>query len=102
MDNKPDSETREITEEQRKLQELTKSEGWGVARGKLIEYIMDMQSVMNITAKTGEEAIIDIKARMTVVESLNNWLSEIEGTAQQYESNKELITNKKVDHFVRR
>ena len=83
------------------IRETIKSNGWGLIRRKLTDKIMDLQSVMNIEAKTPEEAVNDIRARKSSIEILVSWLKDVEGDLEQYEDNKNLLLDEEYD-IIRR
>lgn len=83
MDN-----TEQIIGIQKRLHALVGHEGWSVARDRLVKRIEDLQNAFSIEDKTEHEMFVDLKARKIASVVLFDWLRDIEGTADQFESNK--------------
>lgn len=86
-----DIDTQKILIEGGQLKTLVGSEGWSVARDFLMQQIIDLQSIRNITATDPTEVIIDIKARTVAIDIILEWLRQVEGTARQHEGNKVIL-----------
>ena len=91
-----DKETQDILSEQHRLETLVGSEGWSVARDKLVQKVLDLQNAFNINETSAELMLIDLKARKIATQVLYDWLRDVEGTAQSAESNKP----KKKSYFI--
>lgn len=94
-----DSETKEIVTEQKKIKELVSGEAWGIVRAKLIEKIGDLQNAFNADDSDPQKLIIDIKARKFATDVLFDWLKDVEGTAEQHNTNS--LTLNKSNYIVR-
>lgn len=94
-----DKDTLNVLSEGETLKFLTEHSGWGIARRKLMDKIIDLQSIKNIRASSPEEVVADIKARNAAVDILMEWLKEIEGAADQYAANKVVL--EETDVFIR-
>lgn len=97
--DKLDPETIENQMEGQDIADLVGHPGWGRVKSLFEAKLMDLQSVLNIDAKDTEGVIIDIAARKSAIEILREWMNEVEGRAEQHESNKSLVSN--ADHVVR-
>lgn len=80
--NKMDKETQEILSEGKQLLSLVNTDGWEMAKNKLVNKIADLQNAFNIEDRTPEEMVIDLKARKIASMILFDWVRDIEGTAQ--------------------
>lgn len=90
-----DKETKDILSEGRAIQELLKHEGWGRAENKLKDMILDLQNINNLDFDNVEKMAIDARSRRMAAETLYGWLKDLHGTAEQYESNKEMVKEDK-------
>jgi|ERR1035437_2707236 hypothetical protein len=94
MDSKED---KVVLDDQGKLQDLVSHAGWGVARKKFVERILELQSVSEYTdfldRMDPTKLLIAMKVDKKVAEVLYDFLAEIEGTAQQ--GVESAVTNKK-------
>jgi len=79
-----DKETLQVLSDGEKLTQLTKSDGWAIARAKFVDKVLDLQSIMNLPQDNLEAALIDIKARKLAIEILQEFFSEIEGASEQH------------------
>jgi len=87
-----DKETKEILSDGEKIKLMVEGDAWSIVRKKMLNQIMDLQSVRNVEiASNPAEILIDIKARLVVIDTLLNFLREIEGMAEQYDSNKDIL-----------
>jgi len=81
-----DKETLETELEGQMVSEYVESDGWRYVRDRLMEKIMDLQSIMNIDPDPNN-VIIDLKARKMAVDILVKQIREIEGRASQHANN---------------
>lgn len=88
MKDNIDKETQQVMDEQKQAEQLVRSDGWGYARAKLVERVLELQNAFNIEDSDAQMMLIDIRARKLATEILYDWLKEVEGTKEQYESNK--------------
>lgn len=77
----PDPETKAILSEQAELKSMVLGTGWGIARGKLTERVMDLQNAFNIEEATPEKMFLDLQSRKMASMVLLDWLRDIEGSA---------------------
>jgi len=94
-----DKDTQKVLNEGERLKSLVENTGWELAKAKLTEKILDLQSIKNLSGVTPEEVVSEIKARNTAVDILMEWLKEIEGSAEQYAGNKVIL--EETDVFLR-
>lgn len=88
------NEDKRILKDGKALYKLANSEGWELARNILMDKMVDLQSVANVEGKTPEEVFNDVKVRRNVAEIMVEWIRDIEGRAEQYESS---VSKKKED-----
>ena len=89
-----DKDTQKILGEQKQVAKLTETEGWNIARNKLVEKVLDLQNAFNINDGNAEQLLIDIRARKLATSILYDWLKEIEGTKDEYDTNKSTLKGK--------
>lgn len=78
-----DKETSDILRGNQTVEELLRHDGWKIVESKLIEKIMDLQSILNVTGETAEQMSIDLKSRKVAIQVLTEWLQEIKGMAEE-------------------
>jgi len=99
-----DKETRKISIEGKRLKELVESEGWQIAKKKLMDKLMDAGSVMNFDSKLDpQKAVIEIAAKKMAIEMVYEWITrDVYGTVEQHKSNsKEIFNEMKEDYIIR-
>ena len=86
---KIDTETRKIMSDGEKLRLMLEHEGWVICRQKLVDKIIDLQSIKNLEHVTDPQSMfLDVKSRALAVDILYSFLKEdIEGTVQQHINN---------------
>jgi hypothetical protein len=82
-----DQETDNVQTTGQMLSDYIKSDGWHWVRDRLMEKIMDLQSIMNVETASVDLAFQDMKARRIAVETLLELIRDVEGTAQQHSNN---------------
>lgn len=102
MNEGKDRETVKILTDGEKIMLLTQHEGWGLVRTKLVDKIIDLQSINNLDpATTPEQLAIDVKARRMAVQIMFEWLKgDVEGSVEQHINNTQLA-NEKETYIVR-
>lgn len=97
----PDKETQRIMAEGEQLLSLVKSDGWAVAKGKLIDYITGLDSISNIDATLpADKQLRIIEVNRTVTQILLQWLRDVEGNAQSVNTQKELLNQNRNKGFI--
>lgn len=81
---------------------MTQSAGWGIARALLIEDIMDLQNIHNVSDASIDNVVVDIKSRKAAVAILYAWLKKVEGRVEQHAANKASLIDKGVDDYIQR
>lgn len=103
MTKRDDQETNEVLTEGEELLNMTRSRGWGIARGKLTEKILDLQNIHNVDDTSIDNVVVDMKSRKLAVAILFAFLKDIEGTASQHEANRELVyKNPESEEYIQR
>ena len=80
-------DTKEIVNRGKALQDMVQSDGWRIARKKIIDKMMELQSIMNLDAENAEQILVETKSRVMAIDCLKGWLTEIEGDVEQFENN---------------
>lgn len=93
MDNET---TRQLTDGE-ELQRMTESKGWGIARQRLVDMILDLQNIHNLDDASIDNVVIDIKSRKAAVAIMHAWLKDIEGSVEQHKSNRDLMIDKAIE-----
>lgn len=81
-----DSETAQVQAEGQMIADYVKSDGWRWVKDRLMEKIMDLQSIMNVDG-TPENVIVDLKSRRMAVETLVALIKQVESRAEQHSNN---------------
>lgn len=90
-----DRDTQEVLTDGEELSQMAQSRGWGIARGMLVEKILDLQNIHNVDEASAsiDNVVIDIKSRKAAVAVLYAWLKEVEGRVEQHTNNKEMMAD---------
>lgn len=88
METKIDPETERLKAIAKALKEMTDTDGWKIARERLVEKITFLQNAFDISDSTPEEMVRELKARKIATTLLFDWLkTDIEGEVLQAETN---------------
>jgi len=98
---KPDLETKKILADGDAINSLVRSDGWILAKQKLIDYITGLDSISNIDpALPPEKQIREIEINRKVIQVILDWLREVEGEAQGSATQKELLDVNRGQKFI--
>lgn len=86
-----DTDTQQIIKDGEALTNFTDLPAWTMIKQMFTDRITDLQSVMNIDAKTPTDVAREVIARRMAVDYMFELLKDIEGKAQQYRANQSLI-----------
>jgi hypothetical protein len=106
MPNKPkiDHETQLVLDLQKLEHDFVNSEAWKVIKQKFIQKIVDNSSLnrMQIAPNTLDMTLLrELTARSLLASIALQWLSEIEGDADSYQSNMDLLTKTETDNILK-
>lgn len=89
MVKKLDKETKAVLDEGSELQSLVASDGWKIARARLRDNVLSIGNIMAITGDDPTKIMAQLAARQIAVETILNWVNDIEGSAAQFKSHAE-------------
>lgn len=94
-----DKETSKQLTDGDELQRMTESRGWGIARQRLVDLILDLQNIHNLDEGNAsiDNVVVDIKSRKAAVAIMHAWLGGVEGSVEQHKNNKEMLIDKAID-----
>lgn len=92
-----DNETSKQLTDGEELQRMTESKGWGIARLRLVNMILDLQNIHNLDDASIDNVVVDIKSRKAAVAIMHAWLQGVEGSVEQHKNNKDLMIDKAID-----
>jgi hypothetical protein len=97
-----DKATQEILHQSEELQNLLKSEGWGIVKRRLIELAVDLGSVDTLdTDKKSPTAIVnELRANNRARKIILTTLAEIEGAVQHGKYIKDLYEQQRKEAIV--
>lgn len=101
--NQPDRDTKEILAMGESMYDLVHSRGWGYARAMLMKKLNDVNTltvVDGIETRSYEELGREMKERVAVFNILTEWLNEVEGESEKYETNKAMAEKQKPEEIV--
>lgn len=78
-----DKETYDVLSEEKKIEQLVKSEEWALVRKKFIDAVLDLQSIRNIQLTDPQSVAIEVQSRNLAVNILMEWMQDVEGTAEK-------------------
>lgn len=93
-------DTKKVLTEGETLRLLIEGDGWALARGKLVNLILDLQNINNLDASDPQALIVDLKARKTAADILYGWLRDIEGTAEQHVNNQPARVKPQSEEYI--
>jgi hypothetical protein len=75
-----DKETTKIVRDVKTLDDFVNSEGWRIAKTKLVAKVSELIDISNVKEDTAEKMVVDIKARKYASDILVTWLNEVESS----------------------
>lgn len=99
---KLDKDTQKILSDGEKMEEFVKGEGWALAKKKLYDRLITLDSISSVPKKgfTPERRLKEFEIREGVVSVILDWISDIEGTAQSAKHNREAMREVREDSIV--
>lgn len=84
------------------IENLVGSDGWKLAKQRLFEKLVQMDSIDAIANLDIDplEIKLELKARKHVINLVRDWISDIEGTAQQSHANKQPFYEERKETIV--
>lgn len=96
-----DKDTSKILNDGLIIQDGIKSDFWGIIKADLLKKITEMNTLSLLDfSKPAQQLILEAMTRANTVKTIFDWISEIEGKAQQYENNKPLV-ERPVDELIK-
>lgn len=86
-----DSETQKIYAEGEAVADYVHSKAWIQVKQIVADKILDLQSVLNIKRGSPTDMAQEVYARQLAAEYLMDIIREVEGRAEQHQSNKTLM-----------
>lgn len=87
-----DKETTEILTEGESMRELTTSRGWRLAKIKLLDKIVELDSISSLeTDRDAADMLQEINGRQVVIKMVLDWIKEVEGRSGQHVNNLGLL-----------
>lgn len=93
---KYDRETTETLQQGRNLEDMIKSDGWGVAYAKLEQLLNDAGSIFGLEAKDEKSMFTEVAARQMAINIVNAWIKDILGTVEQYRAHRPSLQEDKI------
>ena len=97
---KVDKETQKLLSEQEHVKNLTEQEGWGIVKGNLIKYVAALHNISSLNSTDPQAMFNQVASRQLAAGILLEWLKDVEGTAAQFDANKELADQVKGSYIV--
>jgi hypothetical protein len=97
-------DTREVLSEGEKLHDLVRSEGWQLAKRKLLTEVADITNVLTLVTKgrAVNDMIVELAGRQLAAATVLDWLKGIEGDAEQYKTNSDTLRDIRNEGYVHR
>lgn len=95
-----DPQTQKVLKDGEILANLVDSDGWKMAKKRLCDSLLTVMDIMTLEKK--DDIVQEIGARQLAVQLVMNWISEIEGTANQHTSNVELLKTMLKEDYIGR
>ena len=99
---KPNKETAKILSDGQKIEDFVKSDGWKLARKMLYDKLITLDSIASVpkTGLTDEQKLREYDVREGVVAIILEWIKEVEGSAEQNQSNKDLMKDIRKESII--
>lgn len=94
-------ETQRIMDRDAQLATLVDSDGWRIAKERLIKLLIDNSSITDITG-TPEQIAQEVGMRQGVVGIITSWLDEIESSVGRVAQNNELMKEESENEIIKR
>ena len=97
-----DKETDKLVAEQKKIYDFVKSDDWSLIKKKLFDKLITIDSIASVPkeGKSAESMLLEYRTREGVVSIVLEWIKDIEGTANQYLNNQELMNNIRKESLI--
>jgi hypothetical protein len=104
MKKKLDKETEEVLSEGQRISDFTKSKDWGFIKGFLTNKLIDFDSIkgMELENKTKEQLGEEVISRKGIIDIVLGWVKELEGIAQQHDSNSDILLRDNPERNIKR
>ena len=96
-----DKNTAKQLREADELKQLCKSDGWAIAKGKILEKILELSSILNITEQDPQKVVVLMAAKQEAVQILTEWLGEIEGIAGSADDMNKAFVEQQKNHYIK-
>ena len=92
MVKKLDKETLKITRDGQAIKDMTASDGWQLAKRKLVDKISKLLNIENVNVQNADATTIMavITANKEAAKILMNWIKDVEGDVAQFDGNQSL------------
>lgn len=94
-----DAETSKILSEGERLKQLVESDGWKIVRERLMNRMIDVQSVLGLDIEDPQKMLIAVGARKQAIQIIYDWFRDIDGDVSRYADNKAAVIEKK-EEFI--
>lgn len=94
---KPDKETQKILSLGERIRDFVQSDGWKIVKSELDVRLLDLQDITSLPEDADKTEII---VRKRVIVTINNWIKDIEGTANQHDENVKSLKERRDDIFT--
>lgn len=100
---KVDKETQQLIQTGEAIKNLVESSAWQEVRKRLIRDVSAIRDITSLTQLNNEKMLFqEVAARQIAAEILLNWLKGIEGDAEQFRSNAQMLQDTYEDNIVMR
>jgi hypothetical protein len=98
---KADKETQLIVQQGQAIKDLVDSNGWQEVRKRLIQDVAAIRDITSLTETSDPAKLFqEVAARQIAAEILINWIRGVEGDADQFRNNAELLKERYEENFV--
>lgn len=97
---KEQAEDLKILSDGEKIIELTKSDGWSLAKRKLLSKIAILDSITALPQGNREDKLREIEVRAGVVSIIWEWVNDVEGMAAQAKQVSQAMQDIREESFI--
>lgn len=99
-----DKETLKAISQNEGLASMVGSDGWKQAKNILYKRLAELDSISKVVLenKTPMQMMNEFQARMSVISIVDDWISEIEGSAVSHEELLEILEQEKESEYIKK
>jgi hypothetical protein len=97
-------DTKKVLTQGEELHNLVRSEGWQMAKRKLLSDVANFTNVLTLETKNRavNDIIVEMAGRQLAAATVLDWIKDIEGSAEQYKVNTDTLREIREEGYIHR